>query len=303
MNQPLQRRLVSAPRHPVVAGAAWYIVVGFCVLVALLLPRQAAADNVDTLIGQLSDSSAKIRLSAALSLTKIGDARAISAFTTALAKDTDKNVRATLVVGLGVLVTDKVKATQRAAVVSALTKAQKDENELVRKQADKALATLKVGAGTSDPPVAAGSIYLELGPMASKVKEAALDLPGVMRKTSQKTVARVAKDMATTWPGGKSPTKAQLEQKSVQGFYLDGTLVEMSTKEKGSTTIVSCKVSMLIATLPEKSMFGFLNGSATVEASTDPTDVADAKKDCVDAVVEDLVTKKVLPTIKTKAGQ
>ncbi len=298
-----QHRAIALRHHALVARAVGPIVVGFCVLLAILSPRQAAADNVDTLIGQLSDSSAKVRLSAALSLTKIGDARAISAFSIALANDTDKNVRATLAVGLGVLVTDKVKPPQRTAAIGALTRAQKDENEFVRKQADKALATLKGGTGPIDTPVAAGSIYLELGPMASKIKETALDFPAVMRKTSQKTVAREAKDMATTWPGGKSPTKAQLEQKSVQGFYLDGTLIEMTTKEKGSSTLVSCKVSMLIATLPEKSMFGFLNGSATVDASTDPSDIADAKKDCIDAVVEDLVTKKVLPTIKTKAGQ
>ncbi len=297
----LDRHSLMPRRHAAGAGTAWYIVVGLCIILGVMMPRAAHADNVDTLIGQLSDGSAKVRLSAALSLTKIGDARAIAVFMTALAKDTDKNVRATVAVGLGVLVTDKVKAAQRTAAISALTKAQKDENEFVRKQADKALTTLK-GAGTSEPAVAAGSIYLELAPMASKIKDT-VDFPAVMRKTCQKTVAREAKDMATTWPGGKSPTKAQLDQKSVQGFYLDGTLVEMTTKEKGSSTIVSCKVSMLIATLPEKSMFGFLNGSATVEASTDPADVADAKKDCVDAVVEDLVTKKVLPTIKTKAGQ
>ena len=306
MSQPcLPHRAIALRRCAAVARVVRQvvIVVGVCVLIASISARVAAADNVDTLIGQLSDSSAKVRLSAALSLTKIGDARAIAPFSAALANDSDKNVRATLAVGLGVLVTDKVKAPQRAAAISALTKAQKDDNEFVRKQADKALTTIKDGVGGSDTPVASGSIYLELGPMASKIKEPTLDFPAVMRKTSQKTVARVAKDMATTWPGGKSPTKAQLEQKSVQGFYLDGTLVEMTTKEKGSSTIVSCKVSMLIATLPEKSMFGFLNGSATVDASTDPADVADAKKDCIDAVVEDLVTKKVVPTIKTKAGQ
>ncbi len=297
----LPRHNLLLRRHAA-GGGAWAIVVGLFIMLGVITPRAAHADNVDTLIGQLSDGSAKVRLSAALSLTKIGDARAISPFMTALAKDTDKNIRATVAVGLGILVTDKVKAAQRTAVISALTKAQKDENEFVRKQADKALTTLKGGGGTSEPAVAAGAIYLELAPMASKIKDT-VDFPAVMRKTCQKTVARVAKDMATTWPGGKSPTKAQLEQKSVQGFYLDGTLIEMTTKEKGSSTIVSCKVSMLIATLPEKSMFGFLNGSATVEASTDPADVADAKKDCVDAVVEDLVTKKVLPTIKTKAGQ
>ncbi len=264
--------------------------------------RVANADNVDTLIGQLSDGSEKVRLSAALSLTKIGDARAIPAFTTALTDDSDKNVRATVAVGLGKLVNDKTKATQRTAVIAALTKALKVESDFVKKQAEKSLAALKGTSGTQEPPVAAGAIYLEVGPMGSKSKDQT-DLVAIMRKTSLKTVTRVAKDMTTAWPGGKSPTKAQLDQKSVQGFYLDGTLIEMTTKEKGSSTIVSCKVSMLIATFPDKSMFGFLNGSASVQASADPSDVAEAKNDCVDAVVEDLVTKKVVPAIKTKAGQ
>ncbi len=279
----------------------WCLLLGMCAVLWLAPLQQAQADNVDTLIGQLSDGSEKVRLSAALSLTKIGDARAIAAFTTALTADSDKNVRATVAVGLGKLVNDKTKATQRTAVIAALTKALKDESDFVKKQAEKSLAALNAG-GTSEPTVAAGAIYLEIGPMGSKSKDQA-DLVAVMRKTSLKTVTRVAKDMATSWPGGKSPTKAQLDQKSVQGFYLDGTLVELTTKEKGSSTIVSCKVSMLIASFPDKSMFGFLNGGATVQASADPSDVAEAKNDCVDAVVEDLVTKKVVPTIKTKAGQ
>lgn len=281
----------------------WCLLLGMCAVLWLAPLRVANADNVDTLIGQLSDGSEKVRLSAALSLTKIGDARAIPAFTTALTDDSDKNVRATVAVGLGKLVNDKTKATQRTAVIAALTKALKDESDFVKKQAEKSLAALKgASGGTQEPPVAAGAIYLEVGPMGSKSKDQT-DLVAIMRKTSLKTVTRVAKDMATAWPGGKSPTKAQLDQKSVQGFYLDGTLIEMTTKEKGSSTIVSCKVSMLIATFPDKSMFGFLNGSASVQASADPSDVAEAKNDCVDAVVEDLVTKKVVPAIKTKAGQ
>jgi hypothetical protein len=56
----------------------------------------------------------------------------------------------------------------------------------------------------------------------------------------------------------------------------------------------------LLASYPEKSIFGLLNGGASVQASG--SDVALAREDCVSAVVEDLIAKKIVPTINTKAG-
>jgi hypothetical protein len=57
---------------------------------------------------------------------------------------------------------------------------------------------------------------------------------------------------------------------------------------------------MLIASYPDKSMFGFLNGGAQVTASASPRDEAMASEDCITAVVEDLITKKIVPTIRSK---
>jgi hypothetical protein len=63
--------------------------------------------------------------------------------------------------------------------------------------------------------------------------------------------------------------------------------------------MVSCKISMLIASYPDKSIFGLLKGGASVQGgSNEEMD----KVDCVSAVVEDMVMKKIIPTIKTKAG-
>ena len=99
----------------------------------------------------------------------------------------------------------------------------------------------------------------------------------------------------TTWPGGKDPKQSELDAKGVKGFYVDGNVTEV----KSSGGMVSCKISMLIASYPDKSMFGFLNGGAAVEGGTNPE--VD-KADCVAAVVEDMVIKKIIPAIKTKAG-
>jgi hypothetical protein len=271
-----------------------------------LWSRTARADNVDTLIAQLRDGSDyKERLGAALNLAKLGDARAVPAMVGALSGDSDKNVRSAAAVGLGRLVTDRVKGSARNLAIAALKKASAgDDSEFVKAQADKALAAIGVEGGGESVVRAGGGgggVYVNLGPMSSKSGTDDAKLRDLMRATAEKTLGRVAREMATTWPGGE-PTKKQLADKKTTGFFVDGTLNELTTKEKGAATIVSCKINMLIASFPDKSMFGFLNGGATVQASNTPSDIALARQDCVSAVIEDLIAKKIVPTIKTKAA-
>jgi hypothetical protein len=103
--------------------------------------------------------------------------------------------------------------------------------------------------------------------------------------------------MSQSWASG-TPTAAQLSQKGFQGFYVDGTLNEL----KVSNGTVSCKISMLLASFPDKSVFGLLSGGAKVQGGTSARDIALSQDDCVAAVVEDLIAKKIVPTIKTKVG-
>jgi len=183
----------------------------------------------------------------------------------------------------------------------------KDTSDLVKKQAEKSLAAIKAIAGDTGSGAAAvstSSVYVDIGPMSSKTTDAANNdkLRALMKKTIEKTFGVKGKDLALTWPGGKVPTRKDLDGKKVAGFHVDGTLTDLIVKEKGSAATVSCKVSMLIASFPEKSVFGFLSGGASVTASTDATDIRLAGEDCVSAVIEDLVAKKIIPTIKIKAG-
>ena len=265
--------------------------------------RTASADNVDKLIQDLSSSEDyKVRLSAAASLAKLGDDRAIPAFIKALGKDKEKTVRGAAAVGLGKVVTSDTDPGLLEDAIAALDKsAKKDKDSFVKKQSKKALAKLqKLASGGGGATVSGGGIYVDLGEMSAKAGDTA-KMKELMRKTADKTFARNASEMVTKWPGSKkAPTKKQL--KGVQAFHVDGTLNELTTKAKGSATIVTCKVNMLIATYPDKSMFGFLNGGASVQASSDEKDIELAKTDCVAAVVEDLVIKKIIPTIKAKAG-
>jgi|MudIll2142460700_1097286.scaffolds.fasta_scaffold04988_3 hypothetical protein len=274
-------------------------------LVVLLLTRSAYADNVDTLIGQLEDSSDKVRLSAALNLTKLGDPKAILGLIKRLDSNNEssKNVRSAAAVGLGTLVGDKVKGSQRDLAIKALRSAQSnDPSEFVKVQAERALD--KIGAsGGSTPTATGGSIYVNVGPMSSKTggpNDA--KFRAMMVKVSASTLSSKAPTMQQTWAGGAMPTKQQLAAKGFQGFYVDGTLNEVKVEKSGNTATISCKVSMLLASFPEKSVFGFLNGGAKVQGSTSQRDIDLGSEDCVSAVIEDLIAKKIVPTIKSKVG-
>src|SRR5439155_9215389 len=104
---------------------------------------------------------------------------------------------------------------------------------------------------------------------------------------------------STSWPGG-APSKSILASKGVSGFYVDGTLNTLSVKSSGGGATISCKVSMLLADFPDKSVFGFLNGGASVTAGSSQSDQDLAGQDCVQAVIENLIANKIVPTIKAK---
>jgi len=276
------------------------------VLLILFRTTHAHADAVDSLIDQLDDSSDKIRLSAALNLTKLGDQKAILPLAKTLANDSDKNVRSAAAVGLGKLIGPDTKANVKKLAMSALTKAaSSDASAFVQAQAEKALKTLGAGGPVTPPPNTGGGggIYVNIGPMSSKTGDPTMDpkMRTMMVKIAGKTMTRSASHMAQTWSGGSAPTKAQLAAKQTDGFYVDGTLNEVKLTTSGSTSTVSCKVSMLLASFPDKSVFGFLNGGAKVQGSASPKDIALGAEDCVTAVVEDLIAKKIIPTICSKA--
>lgn len=289
---------------PRIAARAAHVLV---VIAWLAHAAPARADNVDALIAQLEDSSDKIRLAAALNLGKLGDPRAILALAKRVNVDNerDKNVRGAAAVGLGRLVTADTRPNIRKLVLSALDRAASgDPSPFVVEQATRARAALGGGSGSSGPvtpPVSGGGIYVNVGPMSSKTGTDDAKFRDMMQRTATKTLSRVASDLPTTWPGGV-PTRAALDKQGVQGFYIDGTLNEVKVDKSGGSSLVSCKISMLLASFPERSVFGFLSGGAKVQAGGSASDIALAREDCVSAVVEDLIAKKIVPTIKTKAG-
>lgn len=272
-------------------------------LLVLLLARPAFADSLDTLIKQLGDSSEKIRLAAALNISKSGDERGILPLAKTLLNDSDKNVRGAAAVSLGKLLKANPSSRYKnLAMANLKTAAAKDASDFVRTQAKNALDSAGGGGGgATQPSGGGGGIYVMVGPMSSKTTSSKNDkLRALMVKTASKTLTKVAPSMSQTWSGG-TPSKADLAKKGVSGFYVDGTLNTLDIKTSGGGATISCKVSMLLADFPDKSVFGFLNGGASVTASSSKSDQDLASEDCVSAVIENLITSKIVPTIKSKA--
>lgn len=298
---------MTSPRVFRIARSAVRVISIAVALVVAGRATPARADNVGELIHQLGDDdSEKVRQSAALNLTKLGDPRAILPLAKALGNDTDEGVRGASALGLGKLITSKTDPRIRKVAAAALTQARdSDSSNLVRGEADKALKAIGVTAAGSQvqTPQTGTAIYVNIGPMASKTGDAAVDarLKALMARVANQTMTRAASNMAITWPGG-APTQAMLAAKSTVGFYVDGTVNELKVKQAGSSMMVSCKINMLLASYPDKSIFGLLNGGASVQASGSTNDLALAREDCVSAVVEDLIAKKIVPTISNKVG-
>ena len=279
----------------------------FVVLIMLLTSRVAHADAVDTLIKQLGDSSQRVRLAAALNLAKSGDERGILPLAKSLLNDKDKDVRAASAVGLGSLINANPNTKYKSLASANLkTAAANDASSSVQTQATNALKKIGAGGSTTTTTTTtsgggAGGVYVNVGPMSSKTNSPNnTKLRALMVKTTQKTLTKVAPSMSQTWASG-TPTKSALTQKGVSGFYVDGTLTTLDIKVSGSGATISCKVSMLLADFPDKSVFGFLNGGASVTASSSQSDQDLASEDCVTAVIENLITSKIVPTIKSKA--
>lgn len=130
---------------------------------------------------------------------------------------------------------------------------------------------------------------VEVGAMSDKTKKAGGLLAG-MQHAAVESFAKHAPDLDVHAIHGAPSRNA--------GFLVDASVSDLEI----SGSRVTCGVTMLVATLPEKSMFAMLNGNATVDAGSTTAHALDgARADGLNAVVEDLVTSKVIPTIHQRA--
>jgi len=241
-------------------------------LVASLLtaPTLARADRVDDLSMASQDSSYKVRLQAALVLGKMkGEKRAVTILTRLLQRDDNPTVRGTAASSLGQIGDPDAK--------DALEAATHDTDSFVRGQAQKAMAML--GGGGPAPSSGGGpaKFYLAIGFAGSgppqMVHEA---LAQELRKLPNVALGN----------GAGEPTAAQLNQRKLQGFIVDGSVARLSATMTGGQYTIACDLKAYVATFPGKSVKMMTTEGAELQVG--PSERESAKRDCVNAVAESI---------------
>src|SRR5262245_45642091 len=116
------------------------VVVAAALVALVVLIRVAAADELDPQIDQLAHAeSYKVRLAAAINLSKRHEPKAVMALATALVKDDEATIRRVCALALGKIVDETTPKSARDITLGALEHAAKsDRDAKVRDAAGKA---------------------------------------------------------------------------------------------------------------------------------------------------------------------
>ena len=131
-------------------------------------------------------------------------------------------------------------------------------------------------------------IYVEVGPMS--VSKISTKVPSNY-KSKAKELMHDAAIKAIRGASGFTPDKIG----NPKGFYFDATLSEIVIGTYRGQPSVTCKVTGVVATYPEKRMLTqSLAGNTTLAGGTADSDV----RDCITAVMEGTTKDQVIPFLK-----
>jgi hypothetical protein len=220
-----------------------------CLGTLLVTSGSARADRLRSVTRRLSKSrNYKVRISAALTLAKSNDPRAISALTTALKRDRDGTVRRVAATSLGSHLQKGVSKKQRKAVLKALKRAAaKDRDKRVRSSAKVALS--KDNGASHGASKAAGSRKgkgLVVGVALPKAKSR---LPRKASIELQQAVTRVLAEhhRGRMLVSTGMPNRRQLQKSGKQGFSVVPEISELKLRKKGTKVQIRCGVKMRLS--------------------------------------------------------
>ena len=277
---------------------------------ALLVPELARADSIDDQRRLLkSGETYKVRLGAALALSRSPDARAVTALSSALTSDRDPSIRRICAIGLGKTVDPSTPADARNLALLALNEATRtDKDSKVRESAAKSLASLAGlrSLGKSASGMSAPSVFVNVDPAVDVSKRAA-PATNALTRVVRGTVK--GKGYAVDWPGG-APTERELSASGARGFIVGATVKNVSITPRGSQTEVTCTVMIRIAPWNgkdanetwEANRAASASGSAKAVTGAGDRAVAGGIQDCVLAVGEEITSRQVVPFLKRLAG-
>lgn len=282
-------------------------VVAACLVLCI---RTASADTTETNVAQLaSGGSYKVRLAAALALSKSRDARAVIAVADALTNDTDPTIRRVAALALEKMVDSRTPDDARELGLTALEEASTGDRD--PKVRDTATKSLKALAGikrkkASTPSKAGGSrpsVFVNIDPTTDQSKLLAKETSQRVTNIVKSNVERTG--YATSWPGGL-PTSAELTSSRSRAFIVASTVKKLDITKAGTMTQIACTVAIRVAPWQgkdggekwEANKAASASGSAKATTGNKERDIQGGVRDCIEAVAEDVTSRQVVPFLK-----
>jgi len=283
------------------------VLAGLTACLLLLCAGTATADTVAVNVRQLaSDGSSRARLAAALSLSKSHDARAVIALAGSLRDDDDAGIRRVSALALEKMIDARTPPDALELGINALDEAAAgDRDQKVRDSSAKALKSLsglRRKRGKSDKP----EVFVNIDATLDQSKQLPPGGGDRLMKIVKQSVERTG--YATSWPGGL-PTSAELSSHRSRAFIVASTVKRIDITKVGTQTQIACTVAVRIAPWGgkdngerwEANRAASASGSAKAMTGNRDRDIQNGVRDCLEAVVEDVTSRQVVPFLKRVA--
>ena len=283
----------------------------------MLCIRMAVADTTSTNVSQLANGDTyKVRLAAALALSKSKDPRAVIAVADALHSDTDATIRRVSALALAQMIDARTPDDAKELGFTALEEAAAgDRDAKVRDTATKTLkalsgikrkksssASAKAGGGKGPP------VFVNIDKTTDQSNKLPADAGDRVMKIVKSNVERTG--YATTWPAGGLPTAADLNSARSRAFIVASTVKKLDITKSGAQTQIACTVAIRVAPWQgkdggekwEANKAASASGSAKATTSSRDRDIQHGVRDCIEAVAEDVTSRQVVPFLKRIAA-
>ena len=256
----------------------------------------ARADAIDDLASKLRSSEYKVRLAAALSLSRILEARAVALLVTAMG-DSNQTVRGVAAAGLAKTAIRPLPAANlKAALLRLCTASKSDSSDFVKSQAAKAITTIAAAQGAKTPATPCTTGSSGTGPVGPVTQPGARYL--IVPKVADQSKAALPEDIAylngeiskglnknTEFSAGTVATKVGAKQ---VGYEVAVNIKILSATKEGVGMKVACRTEGYVATYPGGSILtiGNMRMDAAVMTSKSEKDVALGKKDCLGGLAD-----------------
>jgi hypothetical protein len=273
----------------------------------VLCIRTAGADTVETGVRQLAhDNAYKVRLAAALSLSKSKEPRAVIALAGALRNDEEATIRRISALALEKMIDARTAEDARELGLGALENAaQNDGDTKVREtalRALKSLSGLRRKKRTSNAP----AVFVNIDTTTDQSNKLPSNAGARLTRIVKSNVERIG--ISTSWPGGL-PTAADLTSNNARAYIVASTVKKVDITKAGSQTEIACTVVLRVAPWEgtdggerwEANRAASASGSAKAMTGNRDRDIQSGVRDCVEAVAEDVTSRQVVPFLKRLA--